>query len=406
MDNFPSLNLLSQSLEGWPFEKKQELSRRLDFIARALDITPSQFEMARDRYEAIGLWLDAEDSLLKQYKPEIQPQGSFRLGTVIRPLSDADQFDVDLICLVQSYPHVVTQSKLKQLVGDRIKEKSIYKEMLEPEGDRCWTLNYSESTRFHMDILPAIPDPKKVLLRDQFAKFGILITDRKHPRYSNYSEDWPHSNPIGFANWFLERTGLTEKQITNQNGKIEAKVEPMRTQYLDRTPLQRAVQLLKRHRDIMFGDDEDKPISIIITTLLAYSYQGSGDVLETLAVFFSRVSALLEIRFDGIVKIPNPVDPKENFADKWEKEPRKKELFFQWLKQADTDFSGMILGNHPEIMKKAFGKATADSALNQYAKDFQEKRNAGSLNLSEKGTLTTEVGGTKIPNHTFYGDHN
>jgi hypothetical protein len=35
-----------------------------------------------------------------------------------------------------------------------------------------------------------------------------------------------------------------------------------------KTPLQQAVQILKRHRDMMFADDpEHKPISVIITTL-------------------------------------------------------------------------------------------------------------------------------------------
>ena len=42
----------------------------------------------------------------------------------------------------------------------------------------------------------------------------------------------------------------------------------------NKTPLQRAVQILKRHRDIMFAGDEDKPVSIIITTLAAKAYQG------------------------------------------------------------------------------------------------------------------------------------
>ena len=51
-------------------------------------------------------------------------------------------------------------------------------------------------------------------------------------------------------------------------------------------PLQRAVQLLKRHRDVTYANStkEEKaaaPISIIITTLAAHAYQGEGDVLST-----------------------------------------------------------------------------------------------------------------------------
>lgn len=46
---------------------------------------------------------------------------------------------------------------VKKSVGMRIQESNRYKRMLQAEGRRCWTLQYSESLNFHMDILPAIP---------------------------------------------------------------------------------------------------------------------------------------------------------------------------------------------------------------------------------------------------------
>ena len=46
--------------------------------------------------------------------------------------------------------------------------------------------------------------------------------------------------------------------------------------------MQRIVQILKRHRDVMFKDDKDKPISIIITTLAANAYKGEDSLLEGL----------------------------------------------------------------------------------------------------------------------------
>ena len=61
----------------------------LEEIADALDIPPSKFEEAKDRYESIGDWLDRDESTLSQYDPAISPQGSFLLGTVkvLRDLS-------------------------------------------------------------------------------------------------------------------------------------------------------------------------------------------------------------------------------------------------------------------------------------------------------------------------------
>lgn len=75
-------------------------------IVSNLDITDAQFQAAKDRYEAVGKWLDAENSPLAPFQPVIVPQGSFRLGTVIKPWTDADEFDVDLLCLLRKdeYP--------------------------------------------------------------------------------------------------------------------------------------------------------------------------------------------------------------------------------------------------------------------------------------------------------------
>ena len=54
----------------------------LEEIADALDIPPSKFEEAKDRYESIGDWLGRDESTLFAYEPAISPQGSFLLGTV------------------------------------------------------------------------------------------------------------------------------------------------------------------------------------------------------------------------------------------------------------------------------------------------------------------------------------
>lgn len=58
--------------------------------------------------------------------------------------------------------------------------------------------------------------------------------------------------------------------------------------YKVRTPLQAAVMILKRHRDHTFeGRKEDRPISVIITTLAAHSYNGEETIGEALAVILA-----------------------------------------------------------------------------------------------------------------------
>ena len=105
-----------------------------------------------------------------------------------------------------------------------------------------------------------------------------------------------------------------------------------------KTPLQGIVQLLKRHRDMMFEDrSSDQPISIIIATLAAKSYSSEGDLASALFAILFTLDRHIEDR-DGVAWVQNPTDPLENFADKWEIEPKLEECFYEWLERARDDF--------------------------------------------------------------------
>jgi hypothetical protein len=66
-----------------------------DGLFEHIDITPTQYELAVQHYKAVASHL-SEDSLCD----DVYPQGSFALGTVIRPFrrgGDAD-YDLDIVC--------------------------------------------------------------------------------------------------------------------------------------------------------------------------------------------------------------------------------------------------------------------------------------------------------------------
>ena len=69
----------------------------LEAIAEALDIPESHYEQAIKRYESIGTWLERDKSIVVCYRPEIYPQGSFLLGTVTKPISGVEEYDLDLV---------------------------------------------------------------------------------------------------------------------------------------------------------------------------------------------------------------------------------------------------------------------------------------------------------------------
>lgn len=360
---------------------KSKLGQFLTFLAESLDISDTRYEEAEGRYKAVGQWLGKEDSPLAQLSPQIYPQGSFRLGTVIRPFDDREEYDIDLVCELQTSKDAVSQQQLKKMVGDRLKAHSDYARMLDKEeGRRCWTLNYSDGAQFHMDILPAIPEDEqfKLLLAKngvpfRLAEKAISVTDKTTGNYTFIDFDWPRSNPKGYAEWFRERMQVRFENLRKSlaESRRAATIEAV-PEYQVKTPLQRAVQILKRHRDMMFlHDGDDKPVSIIITTLAAHAYDNEADIVDCLLSLLEGMPRYIESR-NGVSWVPNPVNPMENFADKWHEHPQREVKFRKWLRQVSEDLQRALeegdLGQLQEVFKARFGARAVNEALSKSEK--------------------------------------
>src|SRR6267378_3506676 len=313
-----------------PINETHNLEQILVKIASTLDIPDHVYEDAVLKYEAVGAWLAADDSELKDFSPEIYPQGSFRLGTVVHPLAVYD-YDIDLVCFLDRTKEQTTQKDLKNIVGDRLKLNAELKKMLSP-GCRCWLIDYPPEPAmpgFHMDVLPAIPNPER-------RPTGILLTDTA-------LFHWQKSNPKTYAEWFYSRMKviLLEKRAAAATvAKLNIEDVP---EWQVKTPLQLAVQILKRHRDIYFQRiPDDRPASIILTTLAALAYRNQPTVYDALVDITKDMPKYIERRNDTWW-IANPVEPDENFADKWNQHPERRANFTQWLRTAQEDLSKFSL---------------------------------------------------------------
>lgn len=330
-------------------------------IAKAIDIPDSAYQTAEKRYQDLGEWLERADSSCIIYTPHVFPQGSFRLATVIHPIDEEEEYDLDLACKLKNGVTKATHSQesLKTIIGNEVESYRQYRQIEEEKDEkrRCWRLHYKDQLKFHLDILPCIPEevPIKIHLKEMMIKSGsteilaetvseltVAITDKENQNYHEISNDWNISNPEGYALWFESKMKLAEEFLRKQVliEKTE-KIDDLPT-YKWKSPLQRVVQILKRHRDKMFFDapTEMKPISIIITTLSAEAYQGESEVAEALGNILNRMPELVSSQEP---QVPNPVNPNENFADKWSTpEGRRLNLennFWNWLKQAQVDFN-------------------------------------------------------------------
>ncbi len=247
--------------------------------------------------------------------------------------------------------------------------------MIEPPagGLRCWTIRYADASKFHLDVLPAIPDDYGVLVAlgvpMEWAETAICLTDRK--TWGDPNAEWPRSNPKGYVAWFKDRMRVSlEKAKQLHAMEIRAEVEEIED-FDVRTPLQRLIQILKRHRDVRFNDDEDKPISIIITTLAAQAYNNESDLTEAVLDVIPRMRDYIEKRDGASWWVPNPVNPEENFADKWAEKPRKAEMLFRWLHVLEREYKELLTEQGFEkvgdYLRKAYGRRDAEAAMLKYS---------------------------------------
>lgn len=400
-------------------EQEGQFQQIFEHLGKSLDITEAQYKAAVTSYEFLGSWLDREGSPFRPYRPVIRPQGSFLLGTPIRPVNEDDDFDVDLVLRLMGKLGYWTQKLLKEAVGRELRAHGTFERQLQPEGRRCWTLKHADGARFHMDVLPAVARPSysqilnKSLSAEEVRQAQDLvfaITDNEESNYAigTNTMTWPQSNPFGYAIWFQDRASIS---IIKARLMSEA-VEPLPKYQREKLPLQRIVQILKRHRDIMFNGDEDKPISIIITTLAGLAYQKETNILLGLTNVLDRFDSLIEDRYDPkrgrVVKwIANPVNAAENFADKWPDNPQREEKFYQWLAQAKKDIGNATgqRGIHliHEGLRAPFGAKAVDRAFSAMGGQAYSDQLAGKTRMAAATGMLGATGATPLTNHTNYG---
>lgn len=376
-------------------ESKQNIDAMYRKIAAEIEISETQAEKAKESYEAVGNYLNNN---IKQYDVRIFPQGSFMLGTVIKPISDKDEYDIDLVATIDN--KFTSAKDLKNIVGDVLKTSDRYSEKVE-EGKRCWTIQYSESANYHMDILPTMKS-------DTYFQNKKLIMTHKEDENSDY--EFRQTNPEAYYDWFVKRMEEEKKKLTEEyaiRNKIEIVEVP---EYKIKTTLQIAIEILKRYRDIKFKDTPDiKPISIILTTLMAKIYTGKENVYELIEKFSKDYVLYLEKDENGNILIQNPVNENENFADKWPSNPERKEAFFKFMDELRYDLvtnKVLLEGNlreQADAYKKLFGENMVNKVYESMAKSTREEREKSNVYLKENGNLTTEKTNITVRKHNFYG---
>ncbi len=386
--------------------RKVQLTGLLEIICQELELTDSQIEDAKKHYEAVGEWLTSESPL---YPTVIYPQGSISLRTTVRPVGQ-EEYDVDLVCLVDRFLDGTSPTELKRYIGDILKANGRYKDILD-EKARCWRLNYAK--KFHLDITPSIPNP-------HCTQGGELVPNKLPDKRIS---GWKATNPKGYLKWFDEHGKLQPqfRVMEDALAKARAGIEVIPEQKGFKGLLRRCVQLCKQHRNEMFNKRRDKdfaPISVILTTLAARSYQyccSAPNVhdteLDLLVEVVRNMPRFVEITVVGDRKhynIPNRTTQGENFAEKWNTDENLTLAFYAWQKQAVSDFEKMAelhgLDEVTSHLSKSFGDSVSKRAIGRLTTGVSKARASGLLSVVPGAGLATGVArANPVPPNTFFG---
>ncbi len=361
-------------------------------ICEKLQLQPSLYEQANERYQIISEKIQM-DTAFKNIELKMYPQGSFRLKTTVKPLQQ-NEYDLDFVVELPQNT-VMTPKQLYDHIYRILIHDGIHNNMVEPKT-RCIRVNYMND--FHMDIMPG-------KLINETTK-EIIVPDRELKSW------YHHSNPIGYAEWF-ENQAKTQivSEICKARG-FQAKAEPIADQELTKRlePLRRAVQLIKRYRDIYCSNNKTEPVrSIVVCTLMGYISSSYSDTLDIIYDFCKYVKLKINETNGAPFEVRNPV-VNEVLTEKWIENPQNYRDFVAMMEALNEDILKLkittINNDIVTLLKKMFGESITNEAVMSYAKDtgIDTARKTGMLAVGSTGILNTNGSGTKVVKNTFYGE--
>ncbi|MDD4055948.1 MAG: nucleotidyltransferase [Bacteroides sp.] len=364
-----------------------------DLLARAaekLQLDKTRREKIESSYMSIQEVLENDPEFFNSKSFEIYPQGSVRIGTTVKPLAK-NEFDLDIVLHIrdnnfeQTNP-IKVYNELKRV----FKNDGRYEDKVEPKT-RCVRLKYAGD--YHMDILPGCQE--KIQNEDV-----IVIPDRE-------LKEWLISNPRGYAKWFLEKAETIRLTLLEKAYSAE---EIPADDFATKKPLQRAVQIIKRYRDLFFEKSPDYATSsIVLTTIAGELYLNQESIFETIDSIISQIKNKVNVSRTQRIKVLNPVNKEEDFTDKWEREPQyysefirfSESLYESWQKLKQDN--GII--EESNILKGVIGEKLFYDSIREQTMITEDYRKKGKVfSSSAAGTLgSKKQADNPIKKNTFFG---
>ncbi len=383
------------------------LDTLLTNVAHKIQLAPSQYAVAVDRYSIMEKWLQRDGSELAPYFKRLYPQGSMAIGATIASKLKNDEFDIDIIAELDLSPDVAPGDVLDALFNSlNGEEGSRYHGKVE-RRTRCVTVNYED---MHIDVTPS------VLLPQRAERTSVIFHAHEDEPASNHQHIV--ANPWGFAQWFIENTPDVRMIV---DAYVRKSSDPVPDQEAVRDKSQKliALQLLKRWRNKRYDDRTGRSLpSIAIAYFVATAGTNAGGLFDELLLqatsmrdHFRALKAA-----DEAVHVVNPTCDTDVLTDRWPANQSEQDVFLSDLVDLVSSLESLCdkptMKDCSDVLSDLFGENVTNVVIKDFVAKYQAGAEGGTLQhdgrglaLGASGLILTETKSTATPirRHTDYG---
>lgn len=343
-------------------------------IAKRVQLSPTDYRLAVQRYETIDTWLNREGGLLAAHMVRLYPQGSMAIGATVSSRLKNDEFDIDVVAELNLHPNIEPATVLDALYETMNGEKGTRHHGKVERRSRCVTVEYD---RMHLDITPAI------LLPHEHERTSVIF----HANEEEPESEHRHivANPWGFATWFENSTPAVH-EIVEAVLRKTAEPVPDQDKVIDKSHPLVALQLLKRWRNKHYDNREGRsPPSVVLAYYVATNTNSATDLYGE---FRAQAEGLHAVFADAagrsqLIRVVNPACGTDILSDRWPGDLATQRVFLGDLKdllaKLDQIEADPTIETCAEVLSDLFGENPTRAVVEDFQKRFAEKAQTGGL---------------------------
>lgn len=375
-----------------PFD--DPLDRILAEIAFSLQLPPTQYQKAVERYEAVRNYLEETSELFKDQVEHFYPQGSMSIDATISTKGTDDEYDLDIVAqLGGSFRHMSPLKILKEL------EAALkgYRGLKVVRQSRCVTLYYSDG--MHLDISPSI---RELLTPDRQSH----ICHAKGPAESTEDHMVP-MNAKAFGLWYRARTPLEQRVVDSfakrwedydpLSIRADAEVDdvPEPISFVVKNTATLALQLHKRYRNIQYADiDGRMPPSVLLSYYAGTTARPNTSLSDMVIRMAKFIISEIEIAslYGRTIDVCNPCHDQDVFTDRWPETVVQQSIYARQLedlvKGLENIKAGRVVPTDMMVwLREQFGERVVTKAADRMADQVGSSVKDSTQHYAPRGKL-------------------